>query len=156
MVNLVEGKVVGIFIATGAKTPVKAVTEAHAVPGKGIEGDRYFTHTGSFSEKPGDGREITLIELESVEAAKRDYGVEIQPGESRRNVVTRGIALNHLVGREFDVGKVRLKGIRLCEPCDLLQDLTKGGIRSALIHRGGLRANIVSDGVFKVGDSISA
>jgi len=150
-----EGKVVGIFIATGAKASVVARTEAHAVPGKGIEGDRYFTHTGSFSDKPGDGREITLIEFESVEAVKRECGIEIQPGESRRNVVTRGVALNHLVGREFQVGRVRLKGIRLCEPCEHLEGLTKRGILSALIHRGGLRANVLSEGTFKVGDSIS-
>jgi len=155
-VKELEGKVVGIFIATGAKSPVKAITEAHAVQGKGLQGDRYFTHTGTFSEKPGDGRDITLIEVESVEAAKRDYGVEIQPGESRRNVVTSGIALNHLVGREFNVGTVRLRGVRLCEPCEHLEGLTKQGIRSALIHRGGLRANIISDGIFKVGDSVNA
>ena len=151
-----EGTVVGIFIAPSAKAPAKALTEAHAVPGKGIEGDRYFSHTGSFSEKPGDGRDITLIELESIEATKRDYAIEIQPGESRRNVVTRGIALNHLVGREFDLGEVRLRGVRLCEPCEHLESLTKRGIRGALIHRGGLRANIVSDGVFRIGDLINA
>ena len=151
-----EGKVIALFTATKAGATTAPITEAHAVPGKGLEGDRYYTHTGTFSDKPGGGREITLIEIEAVEAAKRDYGIEIQPNQSRRNIVTRGVPLNHLVGREFDVGKVRLKGIRLCEPCEHLEGLTKHGIRNALVHRGGLRADILSEGTIKVGDSITA
>ena len=151
-----EGKVIALFTATKAGAKVVPVTEAHAVPGRGIEGDRYYTRTGTFSNKPGDGREITLIEVEAVEAAKRDYGIEIQPNESRRNIVTKGFPLNHLVGREFEVGKVKLKGIRLCEPCEHLEGLTKHGIRGALIHRGGLRANILSVGTIRVGDTITA
>jgi len=151
-----EGKVVGLFTATNAGATVVEVEQAHAVPGKGIEGDRYFKHTGAFSDRPGDGRDITLIEVEAVEAAKRDYGIEIQPGKSRRNVVTQNVALNHLVGREFDVGDVRLRGIRLCEPCEYLEGLTKHGVREALIHRGGLRANILNEGTIKIGDPIRA
>jgi MOSC domain-containing protein YiiM len=125
-----EGKVVAILTATGAGAPVLPIAEAHAVPGKGIEGDRYYTHTGTFSDKPGDGREITLIEVEAVEAVKREYGMEIQPAETRRNIVTQGVPLNHLVGREFNIGKVRIRGMRLCEPCDYLEGL-KHGIRDA-------------------------
>jgi MOSC domain-containing protein YiiM len=155
-VERLEGRVIALFAATKAGATVVPITEAHAVPGRGIEGDRYYTRTGTFSDKSGDGREVTLIEIEAVEAAKRDYGIEIRPGQSRRNIVTRGVPLNHLVGREFDVGKVKLKGIRLCEPCEHLEGLTKHGIRAALIHRGGLRANILSEGTIKVGDSITA
>ena len=150
-----EGKVLSIFTATRAGAPLMAITEAHAVPGKGIEGDRYYTHTGAFSDKPGDGRDLTLIEVEAVEAIKRESRLEMLPAEIRRNIVTQGVPLNHLVGREFNIGKVRLRGIRLCEPCEYLEGLTKPGIRDALIHRGGLRANILSDGMIKVGDSVT-
>jgi MOSC domain-containing protein YiiM len=149
-----DGKVVGLFTATTARAAVVPITQAHAIPGKGIEGDRYFTRTGAFSNRPGDGRDITLIEIEAVEAAKRDYGIDIQPSESRRNIVTQNVPLNHLVGREFVIGNVRLRGIRLCEPCDYLEGLTKRGVRGALIHRGGLRANILSEGTIKVGDQV--
>jgi MOSC domain-containing protein YiiM len=149
-----DGKVVGLFTATAARAAVVPITQAHAIPGKGIEGDRYFTRTGAFSDRPGDGRDITLIEVEAVEAAKRDYGIDIQPIESRRNIVTQNVPLNHLVGHEFVIGNVRLRGIRLCEPCEYLEGLTKRGVRRALIHRGGLRANILSEGTIKVGDPV--
>lgn len=75
-----------------------------AVPGKGSEGDRYFLELGTYSDRPGPRREVTLIEIEALEAASRDYGVSLLPGESRRNIVTRGVYLNHLVDREFRVG----------------------------------------------------
>jgi MOSC domain-containing protein YiiM len=149
-----EGKVLGIFTTTGAGAPVVAVTEAHAVPGKGIEGDRYYKHTGAFSDKPGDGRDITLIEVEAVEAIKRECGIEVEPAQCRRNILTQGVALNHLVGREFNLGTARLKGTRLAEPCEYLEGLTKQGIRVALIHRGGLRANVISEGTIRVGDPV--
>ena len=144
-----------IFTASRAGAPILPMPEAHAVPGKGLEGDRYYTHTGTFSDKPGSGREITLIEIEAVEAVKRESGMEIEPAETRRNIVTQGIALNHLVGREFNIGNVRIRGMRLCEPCDYLEGL-KHGIRDPLVHRGGLRANIITEGTIKVGDSVVA
>ena len=97
---------------------------------------------------------MTLVESEAVEALARDYNVTIKEGEARRNLVTRGIALNHLVGKDFLVGEVRLRGIRLCEPCGHLEKLTVPGIEKGLIHRGGLRAQIVTEGVLRTGDSI--
>jgi MOSC domain-containing protein YiiM len=97
---------------------------------------------------------VTLIEVEALEALQRDYGVELQPSESRRNIVTRGVALNHLIGREFSVGDVRLRGLELCEPCGHLEGLTRPGVKQGLIHRGGLRAQILSEGVINVGDRI--
>lgn len=131
-----------------------AVQEVRAVPGKGLDGDRYFKQTGSYSNKPGPAREVTLIEIEALEALKRDYGIELNPGSARRNIVTRGAFLNHLVGREFRVGKVALRGIRLCEPCSHLEELTRPGVLQALVHRGGLRAQILTEDTIRVGDAV--
>ena len=149
-----KGIVVSIHIAPEAKGAMNAVSEVLAVPGKGLEGDRYHKQGGSFSDKAGPDREITLIESEAIEALKRDYGVELNPGDIRRNVVTRGVALNHLVGREFRVGEVTLRALRLCEPCGHLQKLSHEKVVPGLIHRGGLRAQILTEGMIRVGDAI--
>ncbi len=133
-----------------------SVNEVHVVIGKGLEGDRYFNEVGSFSKNPGLGREITLIEMEAVEALKQDYGIELNPKDSRRNIATRGVALNHLVGQQFKVGNVTLRGIRLCEPCSHLEKLTSKDVMRGLIHRGGLRAEILIGGVLRPGDVIIA
>lgn len=125
-----------------------------AIAGKGLEGDRYFNQVGTYSNRSGTGREVTLIEIEAIEALKRDYDIELRPGESRRNIVTRGVPLNHLLGREFKVGEARLRGARLCEPCSHLQKLTQQGVMRGLIHRGGLRAEILTGGVIRVDDVI--
>jgi MOSC domain-containing protein YiiM len=131
-----------------------SVKEARSIPGKGLEGDRYFNHTGTYSKKSGADREVTLIEVEAIEALAREYKIALEPGAARRNIVTRGVPLNHLVGREFRVGDVTLRGLRLCEPCAHLERLSHSGVREALIHRGGLRAQILTDGTIRVGDSI--
>jgi MOSC domain-containing protein YiiM len=133
---------------------MKSVADARAVAGKGLEGDRYFSQLGTYSNRAGSGREVTLIEVESIEALKRDYEVELDPGQSRRNIVTRGIPLNHLVDREFTVGEVILRGTRLCEPCSHLEKLTVNGSMRGLIHRGGLRAEIVEGGTIRTEDAI--
>jgi MOSC domain-containing protein YiiM len=96
-----------------------------------------------------------MIEKEAIAAAAGEYGVAIEPGDARRNIVVEGVALNHLVGREFNLGEVRVRGIRLCEPCRYLESLTKPGLRRALIHRGGLRAEILVGGVIRTGDSVA-
>jgi MOSC domain-containing protein YiiM len=149
-----EGKVVSIYIAAAATVPMSQQPRAHAVGGKGLEGDRYFAGTGTFW-KPQPDREVTLIEIEAIEALERDYGLSLAPGESRRNIVTRGVALNHLVGREFRVGQVTLRGLRLCEPCAHLQKLTREGVIKGLAHRGGLRAQILTGGTIAVGDAVA-
>ena len=131
-----------------------SIDAVRAVPGQGLEGDRYASGNGTFSSHPGTGREITLVESESLEALKRDYGVDLSSGESRRNIVTEGVALNHLVGREFTVGEVTLRGMRLCEPCAYLEKATRPGVQKGLIHRAGLRTNIVVGGVIRSGDTI--
>jgi MOSC domain-containing protein YiiM len=96
-----------------------------------------------------------LIEIEAIEALKREKDITLVPAASRRNLVTRGVPLNHLVGREFRVGPVRLLGTRLCEPCAYLEGLTQKGVLAGLIHRGGLRADIVAGGTIRVGDLVS-
>jgi MOSC domain-containing protein YiiM len=149
-----EGKLVSIHVTTKAAAPLGSVQEARVVPGKGIEGDRYFDGTGTWSNHPGTGREVTLIESEALEAIAQESGIELAPGASRRNLVTRDVPLNHLVGREFRVGEVRLKGVRLCEPCDHMEGLTQKGVKAALMHRAGLRAVALSEGMLRNGDTI--
>lgn len=128
--------------------------EARAVPGRGLEGDRYYLGTGHYSSMFGPSYELTLIEMETIEALKRDYDYELAPRDARRNIVTIGVPLNHLVGREFFVGDVKIRGIRLCEPCFHLANLTHHNALSGLIHRGGLRAQILSEGIIRIGDRI--
>jgi MOSC domain-containing protein YiiM len=153
-----EGKVVAIFVAPAARDSMIPVEVARAVAGRGLDGDRYFARKGSFwtgSSRP-DG-ELTLIELEALEAVARDYRIALAPGEARRNVVTQGVALNHLVGQRFWLGPVEVLGIRLCEPCKHLAKLTREkGVLKALMHRGGLRAQIVAGGEVRIGDPVRA
>jgi len=149
--------VVAIYTAEVARGPVIARESVEAVPGRGLEGDRYFASQGTFfrGKESLPDKEVTLIEQEALDALAREYRIELSAAESRRNIVTSGVALNHLVGREFTVGGARLRGIRLCEPCDHLERLS-GKKLGGLAHRGGLRAQIVKGGTIKVGDAISA
>ena len=153
-----EGTVLAIHIAEKARGEMKRVEKVLAVPGKGLEGDRYFERQGTFFNDDEKlvlpDKEVTLIEQEALDALLREYKVELLPHESRRNVLTSGVALNHLVGKEFMVGKTKLRGIRLCEPCRHLEALTKRNLKG-LTHRGGLRAQVVEGGEIKVGDSIT-
>ena len=149
------GGVVSLHIASGAGAEMRALTEVLAVAGRGIDGDRYFTHTGTYSNHPGSGRSVTLIEIEAIEALARDYDVHLPAGLARRNLVTRGVALSHLVGKKFTVGAVILRGMRLCEPCMHLETLAVKGAALGLIHRGGLRAEILAGGSICVGDAIA-
>jgi MOSC domain-containing protein YiiM len=148
------GTVESIHIASAAKRATQAVDQVEAIPGVGLLGDRYAQQQGTFS-KPEPDFELTLIEAEALDAIKREYDVDLAPGEARRNLVTRDVPLNHLVGREFSIGEVRIRGIRLCEPCSHLQALTNLPVIKGLRHRGGLRAQILSEGVIRVGDRVS-
>jgi MOSC domain-containing protein YiiM len=125
-----------------------------AIAGRGLAGDRYFANAGTYSNEPGTGRHLTLIEIESIEALKRDHGIDLPAALARRNIVTRGVALNHLVGREFRIGAAVLRGARLCDPCSYLEKLTHRGVLRGLIDRGGLRADILSGGELCVGDPV--
>ena len=158
-----EGTVVSIHVAPEASAPMQSITEVRAFPGRGLEGDRYFNGTGFWSKTSSHGgREVTLIEIEAVEAlfggalnaAGERLGIKLAAADARRNIVTSGVPLNHLVDREFWVGAVLMRGTRLCEPCKYLDDLTQRGVMSGLIHRGGLRAQILSEGIIRVGDVV--
>ncbi len=146
-----NGTVESIHIASTAEGPPQSVGQATAVPGAGLEGDRYALKLGTFY-KPEPDHEI---EAEAIEALRRDYQVELAAGEARRNIVTRNVPLNHLVGKEFAIGEVRIRGIRLCEPCDHLHKVTRKSVIKGLLHRGGLRAQILTQGTIRVGDVVS-
>ena len=158
------GRVESIHIAPSAGQQMMGLDEVRAVPGRGLEGDRYFNNSGYYSGVSSvGGREVTLIEREAI--AHLDGGViaasgttlemRLAGGESRRNIVTSGVPLNHLLGREFWVGEVVMRGGRLCEPCNYLEGLTlRPGLRMALQHRGGLRATILNEGVIRTGDAV--
>lgn len=142
---------------------MRSLDEVRAIPGRGLEGDRYFFGIGYYSKSPiRGGRDVTLIEIETVEALSRDLpdtagkglGIGFTAANSRRNIATAGVPLNHLVDREFRAGAVLMRGTRLCEPCRYLEELTYPGVFSGLIHRGGLRAEVLSEGVIRVGDPV--
>ena len=144
-----------LHIASSAAAIMQTVDCVSAICGRGLEGDRYFHERGTYSNRPGNGRQITLIESEAFQALERDYGIALAPAQARRNIVTCSVALNHLVGKEFRVGAVLLRGMRLCDPCAHLERLSVAGALRGLIHRGGLRADVLSDGPIRVGDAIT-
>jgi MOSC domain-containing protein YiiM len=153
------GTVEAIVIAPDAEAAMHRVDRASARTGRGLEGDRYFDERGTFSNAHGRGYDLTLIQAEVLDTVEIPAGRLIAE-EARRNIVTRGVDLNALVGQHFRVGDVECFGQRLCEPCAHLERLTaaagKPGVLRALIHKGGLRADVLSDGEIHVGDEISA
>ena len=153
-----RGSVTAIVVAPEAEGMMVTVQRALARAGRGLEGDRYFDHRGTFSSAHGRGHDLTLIEAEALEALRLPGG-RLAPEEARRNVVTRGIDLNALVGERFRIGDVECFGQRLCEPCAHLERLTekagKPGTLRALIHKGGLRADVLTDGEISIGSTIA-
>ncbi|MFC6988087.1 MOSC domain-containing protein [Haloplanus sp. GCM10025708] len=152
MTSVVEA----IHVAPEAEAEMEACGSVEAVAGAGLRGDRYFDAGGTFSDVPGGGHDLTLAEAEAIEAVEREAGISLGFDEHRRNVTTRGVALNHLVGRRFRVGDVVCEGVRLCEPCSHLENLTEDGVGDALVHRGGLRADVVEGGEIRVGDDVES
>ena len=150
-----SGSVLHIFTVPTEEAPPESRDQVRAVAGRGLEGDRYY-RTGIFPENPDPDREVTLIEIEQLEGLASESGIELAPGEPRRNIVTRGVALNDLVDSEFNVGEVRLRGVRLCDPCSHLQKLTGKPVLKVLVRKAGLRAEIVDGGTIHVGDSIES
>jgi len=150
-----KGELVAIYIRPEESEATAGVTQVRAVPGLGLEGDYYFRRMDQSGSRPHPGREVTLIEEETIQAVGRDYGVPMELGQSRRNLITRDVPLNHLVGQDFQVGNVLMRGIRLCEPCSHLASLTRVEYQQALVHRGGLRAQVLTEGLIRVGDIIS-
>lgn len=153
------GRVEAIVIAPDAEAPMIRVESVAARADRGLEGDRYFEKRGTFSNIHGRGYDLTLIEAEVLDSLELRTG-RLAPEEARRNVLTRGIDLNALVGKPFTIGNVQCLGQRLCEPCAHLERLTaregKAGTLRALIHKGGLRADVLSDGEIRVGVEITA
>jgi MOSC domain-containing protein YiiM len=150
------GTVLSIQIAPNGTDSLRNLEQINAIEGMGLEGDRYYNRTGTYSNKHDESREATFIESEALEALVKDYNVELKGTESRRNISTRGVALNHLVGKEFKVGEAVFRGIRLCEPCTHLEEVSGKPARKGLIHRGGLRAQIIKSGMIQVGDEIES
>jgi hypothetical protein len=149
------GVVEALLTAAHAEDAVQTHAGVELRAGRGIVGDRYFDGTGTFSASEKHGQELTLIEAEVLDAL-RDDGLHLTPVDARRNVVTRGIDLNALVGKEFQIGTARCIGRRLCEPCSHLQRLTGAALLRPMVHRGGLRADILTSGAVRVGDAIRA
>jgi MOSC domain-containing protein YiiM len=152
---MADGKVEQLLIATSKGEDMQLVDTVNAVTGKGLEGDRYFNGTGTFSpDEPTPDYEITFVEAENIEKFAAEHNLQFNGPDARRNIVTRGISLNDLVDTEFQVGDARIRGIRFCEPCQYLADRTHAEILPALVGRGGLRARIIGSGTIKVGDEI--
>jgi hypothetical protein len=150
-----RGVVEGLYRATASAGPMESLARVALGAGVGVEGDRYATGKGRFSAWGRTGQELTLIEAEAVEGLGREHGIALDAADARRNVVTRGIDLNALVGRRFQLGEVPCYGQRLAEPCSWLQTMTPPGTLRGLVHRGGLRADILASGVVALGDRVA-
>ena len=148
-----RGQVEAVAIADRAEAPMQQITTARAIPGRGLDGDRYAKRVGTFTPRSGRGAgyDLTLIEAEVLDELTLADGQRLGYAEARRNIVTRGLDLNALVGQRFRVGDVECVGRRLCEPCAHLERLTHKGVLRKLIHRGGLRADILTEGTISVG-----
>jgi len=148
-----QGKIVSLYIASKPADSMISVPEVRAYADRGLEGDRFFRASWSKANRPD--KAVTLIEEETVKLAAAELGIEMFADKTRRNIVTRGVPLIELLQHEFTIGGVVMRGLRLFEPCGHLEKVSKvAGIFRALEHRSGLKAEIVNDGVIRVGDPI--
>jgi len=134
---------------------MKSVPSLKLIEGVGIEGDRYARGEGFYSDRPEEGRQVTLFEAETLEALLRDHNIELAASDHRRNVTTRGVPLNHLVGQKFRVGHAILEGTRLSTPCRHIEQITGQEIFNVLINRSGLNSRILTGCPIFVGDPIA-
>jgi len=152
-----EGDVIALYVAPTALEPMQPLQEAKFVEGRGIEGDRCYLLNGAAPDDEEEpAYEVTLIESEAIESLQYETKVPVSAEELRRNIVTRGFSVSHLVDREFQVGEVRLRGVSLYEPSPQLMEMVGHKIAVSMMHRGGLVAQILSGGVVRVGDHIHA
>jgi MOSC domain-containing protein YiiM len=149
-----HGTLAHIHVAAAASEPMRALESARLLAGVGVEGDRYAARKGTYSARHHIDRQVTLIEAETLEALARDHRIVLAPGEHRRNLTTRGVPLNHLVGRYFRVGECVLFGGRLNVPCRYLEDLTGKKVFKPLINRSGLNCRIIVAGSIRVADRV--
>jgi MOSC domain-containing protein YiiM len=151
-----SGVIRHLHITPRAFLPMHSLPELNLVAGKGIEGDRYMIgrEEGFYSGKPEEGRQITLFEIETLIALKRDAGIDLEPEEHRRNVTTEGVPLTHLVGKQFRLGEVLLEATRLSIPCRHIEEVTGKSIFDPLINRSGLNCKILKGGTIRVGDMV--
>ena len=148
------GKILAIHISRSGGDPMVLLKEAELLEGYGIKGDRYANGSGTYSNLPSPDRQITLIEIEVLDAIKRDYQIQLLPKETRRNITTQGVPLNHLVNKRFWLGKVLLEGSRLNVPCMYLERVTGKKVYKPLVHRSGLNCKILKSGLISAGDPI--
>jgi MOSC domain-containing protein YiiM len=150
------GIVTHLHLCPRAFLPMRQVPEISLVAGKGIVGDRYMIgkEAGFYSHKPEEGRQITLFEIEALEAIKRDFGIDFAPHEHRRNVTVRGVPLNHLVGRKFWLGSALLLATRLSFPCRHIEEITGKAVFDAMVHRSGLNCRILDGGTLRIGEAV--
>jgi len=143
-----DGRVEAIFISAAHGNLPHPVGSVRAIAGKGLEGNRYFD-TGRAEQ------ELTLIEAEALEAALAEDELDVDAAATGRNVLTRGVRLNDLVGKRFRVGELECRGIELCEPCTTMEARTQPGVIKALVHRAGLNAEILVGGELRPGDAVT-
>ncbi|MED4957373.1 MOSC domain-containing protein [Paenibacillus macerans] len=147
------GKVEAIYLAGAAGEDMFAVNEAYSIPGMGLKGDRYWRQAGTWSKRSPD-RDLTLIDTAVLRKLESEFGIALTPGEHRRNIETSGIALEPLIGQTFSIGPVRLLGVRVCNPCAYLEQLTgKKGLLKGLMN-SGLFVRILTEGTISVGDPV--
>lgn len=151
-----NGVVTHLHITARAFLPMRAQESIELVAGKGIVGDRYMigTEQGFYSEKPEEGRQVTLFESEALDAILRDYGIELLPEEHRRNVTTSGVPLNWLVGKRFRIGPCLVEATRLSVPCRHIEQILDKPVFDPMVHRSGLNCRILVGGTVRVGDAI--
>lgn len=149
-----SGKVEFLHLCPRAFLPMRSVSSLNLIAGQGIEGDRYSLSRGFYSHKPEEGRQVTLFEIETLEALKRDHNIDFAPEEHRRNITVRGVPLNHLVGKRFWVGEVLLESTRLSTPCKHLEEITGKPVFDPLINRSGLNCKILQGGIVTLNDLI--
>jgi len=148
-----QGRVKEIFITPESAQPMVSLARVRVFADRGLEGDRFYRESWSAVQR--SDKAVSLIEDEVLELAGQEIGVEAIAILTRRNIVTRGVPLIELLGQEFTVGNVRMRGIRLFEPCGHLVAVTKiPAIFKALEHRSGLKAAVLSDGEIQIDDAV--